>query len=67
MIYFHNYFQKEICVLLNETVSHEDQARALGVSLKFYQKMVRSRKVNEETAAGRLLAVVREFSAFFLL
>lgn len=55
--------QEIMCKFLNETVSHENQATNLGITVELYEKLVAVRKLySEETDSGRLAVAVRNCS-----
>lgn len=48
-----------MCKFLNETVSHEEQATKLGITVELYEKLVAVRKLySEEIDSGRLAVAV---------
>lgn len=49
-----------MCTFLNETVTPEDQAKELGISIPQYNNIVEARKLyTDKTDAGRLAVAVR--------
>lgn len=51
-----------MCSLLNETVTQEEQVKALGISDGLYHYLVEARKLySDKTDSGRLAMAVRIF------
>lgn len=53
------HWQEIMCKFLNETVSYEEQATKLGITVELYEKLVAVRKLySEEIDSGRLAVAV---------
>lgn len=50
---------RQVCRFLNETVSHEEQAKKLGITVVLYEKLVAVRKLySDKIDEGRLALAV---------